>query len=91
MATGILNECALRNDTKTNQILTLVIPVWQKTCIELAIESKHMEFLDQLAVRNLLGTVWNGKLEDTTTLKVMHFIKNLFFIIYEVNVYVFKP
>ncbi|KAH3801691.1 hypothetical protein DPMN_155350 [Dreissena polymorpha] len=28
-----------------------------------------MEFLDQLAVRNLFGTVWNGKLEDTTTLK----------------------
>ncbi|XP_052218052.1 transient receptor potential cation channel subfamily M member 5-like [Dreissena polymorpha] len=69
MATGILNECALRNDTHTNQILTIVIPVWQKTCIELAIESKHMEFLDQLAVRNLLGTVCNGKLEDTTMLK----------------------
>ncbi|KAH3700465.1 hypothetical protein DPMN_075442 [Dreissena polymorpha] len=69
VATGILNECAQRVDTKTNQILTLVIPVWQKTCIELAIESKHLEFLDQLAVRNLFGTVWNGKLEDTTTLK----------------------
>ncbi|XP_052255185.1 transient receptor potential cation channel subfamily M member 2-like [Dreissena polymorpha] len=70
VATGILNECAQRVDTKTNQILTLVIPVWQKTCIELAIESKHLEFLDQLAVRNLFGTVWNGKLEDTTTLKM---------------------
>ncbi|XP_052224285.1 transient receptor potential cation channel subfamily M member-like 2 [Dreissena polymorpha] len=69
MATGILNESAQSDDTYTNQILTLVIPFWQKTCIELAIKSKQMDFLDQLAVRNLFGTIWNGKLEDTTTLK----------------------
>ncbi|XP_052254802.1 transient receptor potential cation channel subfamily M member-like 2 [Dreissena polymorpha] len=40
----------------------MTMPFWYtQSCLDLAVESRNMEFLAQQACRNLVGDVWNGK------------------------------
>ncbi|KAH3822717.1 hypothetical protein DPMN_124507, partial [Dreissena polymorpha] len=61
VAKEILNECYQNQEYAAYATLSMVIPFWnKKSCLDLAIESRNMEFLAQQACRNLVSDVWNG-------------------------------
>ncbi|KAH3703508.1 hypothetical protein DPMN_078545, partial [Dreissena polymorpha] len=71
VAIDCLNECYQNGDEATYVHLTMTMPFWYaKSCLDLAVESKNMEFLAQQACRNLVGDVWDGQRMDDTLEKV---------------------
>ncbi|KAH3703764.1 hypothetical protein DPMN_078810 [Dreissena polymorpha] len=43
----------------------MTMPFWnKKSCLDLAVESRNMEFLAQQACRNLVEDIWNGRMKD---------------------------
>ncbi|KAH3749032.1 hypothetical protein DPMN_183522, partial [Dreissena polymorpha] len=61
-AIEFLDECYQDGDQLTYDHLKMAMPFWNaKSCLDLAVDSRNMEFLAQQACRNLVGDVWNGK------------------------------
>ncbi|XP_052235200.1 transient receptor potential cation channel subfamily M member 7-like isoform X2 [Dreissena polymorpha] len=64
-AIEFLDKCYQDGDKPTYDHLKMAMPFWnERSCLDLAVDSRNMEVLAQQACRNLVDDVWNGQCTD---------------------------